>query len=534
MAARSGPGVGKDPATKRGSRLGDQAAAEGGAAAGDAASGLNLLLQQAADVLEGAWRRAADSDFNVTAEMLDPLSVARQLRDQMTLAKCYIVLAKENSNFQMAWELSNQVRAGQLLFSQAATQAKSLTSSEAAQHIKKFASLIYEAKELRYDCAGYVMHLKAHSQMLEEKATAASIQSTFFGQLAAEAIPKGLHCLGMRLTTEWAHNLDLRQRMLRNRESPKLTDNNLYHFCIFSDNVLATSVVVNSTMSHAHQPEMFVFHIVTDNMNYGAMQTWFAINLPDRATVDIRNVDDFAWLNASYVPVLRQLQSAETRSYYFKASLQDPKGTIKFRNPKYLAILNHLRFYIPEVYPHLKKVIFLDDDVVIQRDLTALFQLDLQGNVNGAVETCLENFHRFHKYLNFSHPEIKDNFDPDACGWAFGMNVFDLDAWKKANVTGIYHYWQERNADRLLWKLGTLPPGLLTFYGLTQPLERWWHVLGLGYDPNVDLQVISRAAVLHWNGNMKPWLKLAMPQYRPLWLRYLNLSDPFIGECNMY
>eukprot|EP00850_Spirogloea_muscicola_P013373 SM000090S24335 [mRNA] locus=s90:350508:353003:- [translate_table: standard] len=320
----------------------DQAAAEGGAAVGGAANGL-----QAADVLEGAWRRAADTDFNVRAEMLDPLSVARQLRDQMTLAKCYIVLAKENSNFQMAWELSNQVRAGQLLFSQAATQAKSLTSSEAAQHIKKFASLIYEAKELRYDCAGYVMHLKAHSQMLEEMATAASIQSTFFGQLAAEAIPKGLHCLGMRLTTEWAHNLDLRQRMLRIRESPKLTDN-----------------------KYEGMPDYPAPQSGPDCCNH---HLWCLKMVMLREEITISATDLMA------AELLSSILTRRCPCWCFFPSVpQDPKGTIKFRNPKYLAILNHLRFYIPEIYPQLKKVVFLDDDVVIQRDLTALFQLDLQ------------------------------------------------------------------------------------------------------------------------------------------------------------
>lgn len=85
------------------------------------------------------------------------------------------------------------------------------------------------------------------------------------------------------------------------------------------------------------------------------------------------------------------------------------------------------------------QVVFLDDDVVVQRDLAPLFTLDLHSNVNGAVETCLESFHRFHKYLNFSHPKIKAHFDPDACGWAFGMNVFDLVKWREKNVTARYY-----------------------------------------------------------------------------------------------
>jgi alpha-1,4-galacturonosyltransferase len=106
-------------------------------------------------------------------------------------------------------------------------------------------------------------------------------------------------------------------------------------------------------------------------------------------------------------------------------------------------MLNHLRFYLPEVYPKLDKILFLDDDIVVQKDLTPLWSIDLQGMVNGAVETCKESFHRFDKYLNFSNPKIYNNFDPNACGWAFGMNMFDLKQWKRSNITGIYHHWQD-------------------------------------------------------------------------------------------
>jgi alpha-1,4-galacturonosyltransferase len=53
----------------------------------------------------------------------------------------------------------------------------------------------------------------------------------------------------------------------------------------------------------------------------------------------------------------------------------------------------------------------LDNDIVVQKDLTPLWSLVLQGMVNGAVETCKESFHRFDKYLNFLNPKIYNNFN---------------------------------------------------------------------------------------------------------------------------
>lgn len=202
---------------------------------------------------------------------------------------------------------------------------------------------------------------------------------------------------------------------------------------------------MSTCLQAASEPARCVFHVVTDEMNFGAMQAWFALNPPNPAAIEVQNIDSFTWLTPEYSPVLKQLQDVETQSYYFQASLKESKNTIKFRNPKYLSMLNHIRFYIPEIYPRLEKIVFLDDDVVVQKDLGPLFEADLKGNVIGAVETCLESgFHRYHKYLNFSDARLKDSFDPNACGWAFGMNVFDLEQWKRVDITKIYHYWQDQ------------------------------------------------------------------------------------------
>lgn len=472
--------------------------------------------------------------LNVTEEMLSADSVARQLSDQISLAKTFVVIAKESNNLQFAWELSAQIRNAQILLSNSALRRTPLTLMESETAIREMALLLYQAQQLHYDSSTMIMRLKAKIQGLDEQMNSLNEKSSKYGQIAAEEVPKSLYCLGVRLTTEWFSNSNLQRNIKENKEtSVKLKDSTLFHFCIFSDNILATSVVVNSTALNSKNPDTIVFHLVTDEVNYFAMKAWFTMNSFRGVTVDVKKFEDFSWLNASYVPVLKQLQDSDTQNYYFSGNSDGSKTPIKFRNPKYLSMLNHLRFYIPEVFPTLKKVVFLDDDVVVQKDLSGLFSIDLNGNVNGAVETCMETFHRYHKYLNYSHPLIRSHFDPDACGWAFGMNVFDLVEWRKRDVTGIYHYWQEKNVDRTLWKLGTLPPGLLTFYGLTQPLDATWHILGFGYT-TVDPHLIEKGAVLHYNGNSKPWLKIGIEKYKPLWEKYVDYSHPLLQQCNVH
>uniref|UniRef100_A0A0D9XFZ6 Protein kinase domain-containing protein n=1 Tax=Leersia perrieri TaxID=77586 RepID=A0A0D9XFZ6_9ORYZ len=445
-------------------------------------------------------------------------STVRLMRDQIIMARVYSVLAKSKNKNDLYQELQTRIKESQRAVGEATTDSD--LHHSAPEKIRVMGQLLSKAREDVYDCKAVTQRLRAMLQSADEQVRSLKKQSTFLSQLAAKTIPNSIHCLSMRLTIDY-YLLPLENRKFPRSEN--LENPELYHYALFSDNVLATSVVVNSTIMNAKEPEKHVFHLVTDKLNFGAMNMWFLLNPPGKATIHVENVDEFKWLNSSYCPVLRQLESAAMKEYYFKAdrptTLSAGSSNLKYRNPKYLSMLNHLRFYLPQVYPKLDKILFLDDDIVVQKDLTGLWDVDLNGKVNGAVETCGESFHRFDKYLNFSNPHIARNFDPNACGWAYGMNIFDLKEWKRKDITGIYHRWQTMNEDRVLWKLGTLPPGLLTFYKLTHPLDKSWHVLGLGYNPSIDRSEIDNAAVVHYNGNMKPWLELAMTKYRPYWTR---------------
>ncbi|KAH0868681.1 hypothetical protein HID58_075703, partial [Brassica napus] len=87
----------------------------------------------------------------------------------------------------------------------------------------------------------YDHEAKAITQSLEGQMSSVTEKSAKYAQIAAEEVPKSLYCLGVRLTF----------RTLSYRGSyavaSKLTHNSLYHFCVFSDNIVDTSVVVNST-----------------------------------------------------------------------------------------------------------------------------------------------------------------------------------------------------------------------------------------------------------------------------------------------
>ncbi|KAH0636519.1 hypothetical protein KY289_036434 [Solanum tuberosum] len=129
-------------------------------------------------------------------------------------------------------------------------------------------------------------------------------------------------------------------------------------------------------------------------------------------------------------------------------------------------------------------ILFLGDDVAVQRDLTGLWKIDMDGSY----------------------------------------------AWRREKSTEEYHYWQNMNENRKLWKLGTLPPGLITFYSTTKVLDRSWHVLDPRFNPIINVDDINNVVVVHFNGNMKPWLDNAIIWL--LWSKYVDKENEHVQACN--
>jgi len=105
---------------------------------------------------------------------------------------------------------------------------------------------------------------------------------------AASSIPKGIHCLSLRLTDEYSSNAHARRQLPSPELLPVLSDNAYHHFVLATDNILAASVVVSSAVQSSSKPEKIVFHVITDKKTYAGMHSWFALNSVAPAIVEVK------------------------------------------------------------------------------------------------------------------------------------------------------------------------------------------------------------------------------------------------------
>ncbi|CAN6443587.1 unnamed protein product [Victoria cruziana] len=401
--------------------------------------------------------------------------------------------------------------------------------------------LIADLKTKTHNVDMFVLKTKLLLSKMEQKVREAKLQGYIYRHYASIGVPMSLHCLSLKLADEYSSNAAARTQ-IPSPDSVTCLTNNLYqHYVLLTDNVLAAGIVIASAVKSSSKPENAVFHIITDKKTYAPMHAWFALNpVYSPAVLEVKGLHQLDWPSESNIKVVEitEMHGAVKEYFYNRwhgSNLSHVSSDFgremetARRSPNYVSFMNHMRIYLPELFPKLHKVVFLDDDIVVQHDLSHLWEIDLQGMVNGAVETSK----KFEVYLNFSNPFVSKRFQRDRLAWAYGMNIFDLQAWRKTDITERYHYWLKLNLDSgsTLWRLGTLPPALLAFDGYVHIIDSKWHVSGLGYRPDVDRQTLEEAAVLHFSGPAKPWLQIGFPELRSLWSRHLNFSNEFIRSC---
>jgi len=167
--------------------------------------------------------------------------------------------------------------------------------------------------------------------------------------------------------------------------------------------------------------------------------------------------------------------------------------------------MNFHRFFFSEYFPHLKRLIFLDSDLIVRKPLNELWEKNLGENVLGAV-TEIDLF-RIPLYLNTVGAHYFNG----------GVLLVDLDLWQKMDISNkalkwLHHYhtnptryqlWDQTPLNKSVdgkylhldptWNMGySMQPHYAGRYGLTESRLK---------------SMISDPHIFHFLGPFKPWLE---------------------------
>lgn len=121
--------------------------------------------------------------------------------------------------------------------------------------IRAMEQTLIKVRKIHDSCFSGVNRLKTVLHSTEHQLESNKRQANYLAQVAAKSVPKGLHSLTLRLTNEY-YFTNSKSKDFPYVENPE--DHKLYHYALFSDNVLATAVV-NSTLVYAK-----VYHLASE------------------------------------------------------------------------------------------------------------------------------------------------------------------------------------------------------------------------------------------------------------------------------
>lgn len=203
---------------------------------------------------------------------------------------------------------------------------------------------------------------------------------------------------------------------------------------------------------------------------------------------------------------------------------------------------NFARFFLASLLPDLDKVMWVDCDVLIQRDLRALWDTALPASSKNSKADVIAAFvepapfGRFYfdkeavaNLWNERNKEVDAKLHFEGTSFNDGAVVLDLALWRKLDLSKDVQWWMEKHqqADPGLWKFGTQPIMLLVTHGRWQKLPEEWYAGDLGFSKAKEVRErATQATVLHFDGEHKPWLPAIVSEIN----RNLSVREGWNGE----
>ncbi|MFE2758006.1 glycosyltransferase family 8 protein [Actinosynnema sp. NPDC059335] len=167
----------------------------------------------------------------------------------------------------------------------------------------------------------------------------------------------------------------------------------------------------------------------------------------------------------------------------------------------YVSRATYLRLLLPRLLPwHVERLLYLDCDILCAGSLRELFDLDLRGNVLGAVRDAHAG--RLSDMGGLPGLAGYPDLDPDAPYFNAGVLLIDLPAWRDRAVTErCFEYVRRHAAEARFTDQDALNR---TLHGSWLRLPKTWNHMLAEIDPSTA-DGIERARLVHSIGPVKLW-----------------------------
>ncbi len=182
----------------------------------------------------------------------------------------------------------------------------------------------------------------------------------------------------------------------------------------------------------------------------------------------------------------------------------------------------YLRLFVPERLTALKKIIYLDCDMLVLGSLSELFNTELGTSVLGAVldsaaVLCEGEVWEYERKINYKY-------------FNSGMLLMNLDVMRQDNFTGIIQRWLRASKELLFPDQDALNALFLRNtvilplrYNAQFPLLAALKAGSFALD-TTEYEELSQPVIVHFCTQQKPWLYLSEPPYKKEFNYYLSLT----------
>lgn len=281
-----------------------------------------------------------------------------------------------------------------------------------------------------------------------------------------------------------------------------------YNIVVVSDSkyIQHTAVMLKSLFS-TNQDKVFNIYLLTDN----------------NSAMIINSKSDIC--KDTYAKILQDL--CECNNSYFRM-IECDLSEIEDLPVGQWSTFIYLKLFMPIVLPkEVKRCLFLDVDMIINDDISSLYNINLEGAVLAACEDipdCIAHKERLKLESNDSYINS-------------GVIVVDLEKWRNhEKKLSIFDYTRSV-ADVILneqdvlscyfrGKIKLLPIrwNMVTFYFMRKPK------IFSKYLPELRDARLS-PAIIHFAAPIKPWFKDCRHPYKYLYVKYLKIT-PWSSLCN--